>query len=161
MSVNVWVRDEKGKLFCSQPSLVSDCVDSLLPRTHNSQPDLFFTCNGRPLRSHLTLAQNGIRNGDTIDIHSRRRGGLDTLMIVLIVIGGILGLVALYYILPKVFSCFRWTWRRVLAPPIFFVYDYIFTPIGHCTRDCMFISKEACCDCYDRCDLCCNPYKRV
>ena len=41
------------------------------------------------------------------------------------------------------------------------VYNNIFTPVGHCGRDFIFVWKEACCNCCDTCDQCCNPYKRI
>ncbi len=86
---------------------------------------------------------------------------MDTVVLVLIVVGVVLGLVLLWFILPKILGCLGWVWRRVFWPPLEFFYDYIMTPIGHCLRDCTFTIKEGCCDCCDSCDTCCSPYKRV
>mmetsp|Transcript_19910 Transcript_19910/g.32765 ORF Transcript_19910/g.32765 Transcript_19910/m.32765 type:complete len:160 (+) Transcript_19910:195-674(+) len=140
----------------------SEDAETVLRRVPCSEVDCFFTFGGRPIRQGLTLGDHGVHSGCTVNMHRRARGGmLDTWMIVLIVLGVLLLIWLLYCILPHVFACLRWFWRRVLSPPIFFVYVYIMTPIGHCSRDCIFTTKEACCDCIDSCDMCCSPYKRI
>lgn len=151
-------------VMAMEADLALDAAALFLRAERRPRParDCFYTHCGRPLRAGVGLSAQGVRSGDVVDEHERLRGGaLDTVTIVLIVVGGLFGLWALYFIIPKILQCLRWFWRRIVAPPIIFIYDYVFTPIGHCSRDCLFTSKEACCDCYDSCDICCNPYKRV
>ena len=86
---------------------------------------------------------------------------MDPYTIAIIAVGSVIGLVIMYFMAKRIIKALNWFWAVVLGPPCKWVYRTIFTPIGHCGRDCVFVWKEACCNCGDSCDMCCNPYKRI
>ena len=86
---------------------------------------------------------------------------MDPYTIAIIGVGVLVGLVIIYCMAKRILKVIKWFWAVVLGPPCKWVYDTIFTPIGHCGRDFVFVWKEACCNCCDTCDTCCNPYKRI
>lgn len=116
------------------------------------------TCGGKPVRPGASFAQVGARE---FCAHRRLRGGLDAGESALVGIGSVLALWALYHVLPALFGCLAWAWATIVVSPATFVYDFVLTPVGHCGRDCVFVTKEACCGCCDACELCMHPYKRI
>ena len=73
----------------------------------------------------------------------------------------LVGLIIAYFLWKRIYAGLKWVWKKIVGPPVMWVYNNIFTPIGHCGRDFIFVWKECFCGCCDSCDECCNPYKRI